>query len=220
VTPPRLLRLSDYVRRPPPRDTASHALAEPAPDVERDPAASDSAKDASSEVTGLTALAEAYLRQRQALRSLLMRRVRNEQASQDLLNDMWLRIGRMADAEAPRDPAAYLRTIAGNLALDWLRRQTLRSTYAAPDAEADHVASPAPTAEQILHSKRVLEFLMAVIDELPTRRKEALLLYRVEGWTMAEVGRHMGISPRTVEVHVAKAIAYCAARLSEAGLMP
>jgi RNA polymerase sigma factor (sigma-70 family) len=210
----RPIRFADHVQR-----ARRHASAEATSQPSSTPAASDETREP-QRLTALTALADAYLRQRDALRSFLRRRVRDEQASQDLLNDMWLRIGRMQDAEAPRDPDAYLRTIAGNLALDWLRRQTLRSAQASSDADTDQIAAPEPTAERALHSKRALELLMTVIDELPARRKQALLLYRVEGWSMAEVGRHMGISPRTVEVHVAKAIAYCAARLTEAGFLP
>jgi RNA polymerase sigma factor (sigma-70 family) len=187
---------------------------------ESPPLASPTTGSPAQGFSGLAALAEAYLRQRDVLRSFLRRRVRNEQASDDLLNDMWLRISRMANAEAPRDPDAYLRTIAGNLARDWLRRQTLRLSYAAPEADASNLAAPRPTPEQALHSKRALAFLIAVLDELPPRRREALLLYRVEGWPMQDVGRQMGISRRTVEVHVAKAIAYCAARLIEAGFIP
>lgn len=170
--------------------------------------------------TGLRRLIDTYLRERSSLEALLTRRTSDPEAGRDLLNDIWLRIGRLTEADAPEDPERFLRTIAGNLALDWLRHKQVRRGVVQIGDDADLIADPQPDAERAVDARRALEHLMSLIDALPARQKEALLLYRVEGWSMAEVGRHMGISPRTVEVHVAKAIAHCDFHMTRAGYLP
>lgn len=170
--------------------------------------------------TGLRRLIDAYLRDRSSLQALLTRRTSDPEAGRDLLNDIWLRIGRLTEEDAPEDPERFLRTVAGNLALDWLRHKQVRRGVVQMGEETEKVVDLQPDPERAVAARRAVEHLMALIDALPPRQKEALLLYRVEGWSMAEVGRHMGISPRTVEIHVARAVAHCDHHMTRAGFLP
>lgn len=173
--------------------------------------------DGEARPAGLRRLVDAYLRDRPALQALLIRRTSDPEAGQDLLNEVWLRIGRLTEADAPDDPERFLRTIAGNLALDWLRQKQVRAGVVQVGDDADQIAGQDPDPERVVQGRLALKHLMSLIEALPSRQKEALLLYRVEGWSMAEVGRHMGISPRTVEIHVSKAIAHCDFHMTRAG---
>lgn len=174
----------------------------------------------SASPTGLTRLADAYLRQRKELKAFLNRLVRDNDTSEDLLHDIWLRIGRLRETDAPKEPDAYLRTVARNIATDWLRRRSTRNGILSDATDVDHVADISPAADDALLSREALDCLLKIIEGLAPRQRQALLLYRVEGWSMAEVARHMGISARTVEEHVSRAIAHCDFQMTRAGWLP
>lgn len=165
-------------------------------------------------------LARAYLNNRDSLLRFLRRRTGCPQAAQDLLNEIWLRLDRVDPSTTPANPAAYLQSIAANLAIDWQRRQSVRSRLSAPEQDANELVDAAAPIEEQLQSRQALAFLMSLLDELPPRRREAFILYRVDGLPMKAVAQRMGISERTVEHQVAAAMVHCRKRLADAGLWP
>ena len=170
----------------------------------------------------LVPLYEAYLRLAPALGAFLRRRTGCEQAAQDLLQDVWLRVARAGEEQAAdiANPDAFLQRIAGNLALDWLRRNNFRSSFHDPDANTDSVESQAPDAERIYAARRAADYLRIVIDELPTGRRKAFLLCRGEGLTARQAGQRLGIAEKTVKHQLAAAQAHIRERLVQAGLWP
>jgi RNA polymerase sigma factor (sigma-70 family) len=176
--------------------------------------------DGAARTGNLRRLADSYLRQRRFLGAFIGRWVGDPDAREDLLNDIWLRIGRLEEEEAPREPDAYLRTVAKNLATDWLRRRTTRAGVLSEAADVDQVPDWAPRVDDVIVSKQALDYLLSLIENLAPRQRQALLLYRVDGWTMAKVAQHMGISVRTVEEHVSRAIAHCDYQMTKAGWLP
>ena len=167
-----------------------------------------------------SSLVAIYLEQRAALARFLRRRTGCEQASQELLNDVWVRITRAAGEPRPEKPEAFLQRVAANLAGDWLRRRRFRSALLQADVDVTEVPAPAPAFEDRLQHQQALEALMQAINELPPRRKEAFLLYRGEGLSVKEVAARLGIAEKTVEHQLAKALLHCRARMTEAGLWP
>lgn len=165
-------------------------------------------------------LLSTYQRGRVALRRFLRFRTRDESAADDLLQDLWLRAKKASGPQPVRDPAAFLQTIARNLATDWLRRRNRIAGIELPPDHADDVPCERPSAFDELASQEAVEFLARVIEELPPRRRQAFLLHRFEGLTMAEAAKRMGTSPETVERQVAQALSHCQARLIEFGWKP
>ena len=51
-------------------------------------------------------------------------------------------------------------------------------------------------------------FIDALIQTLPERQRDCFLLSRVEKLTYQEIGERLGISDRTVEVHIMRALKY------------
>lgn len=167
-------------------------------------------------------LYDAYLRLTPALAAFLRRRTGCEQTAQDLLQEVWLRIAR-ALGNTPQEvanPEAFLQRIAGNLALDWLRRNRFRSAFYDHEADATAVASVAPDAERSYMARRAVDYLRIVVDELPPARRKAFLLCRGEGLTAKEAGQRLGIAEKTVKHQLAAAHAHIRERLVSAGLWP
>lgn len=166
---------------------------------------------------GSTLLSSAYLSGRGMLHRFLRFKTRNDSVADDLLQDLWFRVIRISGSERVRDPTAFLRTIASNLATDWLRRRSMIAGIEAPLEGAEDIACGSPTAFDCVASREAIDFLVKVIDELPPRRRQAFLLHRFELLTMAQAANRMGTSPETVERQVAQALSYCHARLMEFG---
>lgn len=157
-------------------------------------------------------LLTAYLQQREALHRFLVRRTGSRETASDLVQDVWVRVLQAAQDAAVDNPRAYLFRIAANLALDLRRAETRR-----PAAEEGDVllALPdeAPGPEAVTAARRQLLVLQAALRDLPDRRRRIFLLSRLDGVPHRVIAADLGISVRSVEKDLRKALDHCAARL-------
>jgi len=137
----------------------------------------------------------------------LRSRVRNEADAADLAHDVFLRLLRQPEAQAPRAPRAYLATIATRLALNLHRRRQLEQAYL--DALAALPDGAVPSPEEQLAVRQVIVEIDAALDALGGKVKWAFLLAQFEGRGYAEIARELGVTPRTVVSYVARAMAQC-----------
>ena len=73
-----------------------------------------------------------------------------------------------------------------------------------------------PDPEQQLASAQLLACVMRwLMSELPARQRQALLLVRLDGLSVAEAAGRLGVSERSARLYVAQALAHCHARLYE-----
>ncbi|MDC7810537.1 RNA polymerase sigma factor [Sphingomonas koreensis] len=128
----------------------------------------------------------------------------------DLVQETYLRAARYEDLETRGHPRALLLQIAVNLARDQLRRRVVQGGLSVPledVADAD-LGTQAP--DQLYQ----LELKQAVLA-LPPRYREVFVLSRFTGLSYDEIASHLGISVKTVEWRMSKALAICAARLRD-----
>src|SRR6185369_2556060 len=103
--------------------------------------------------------------------------------------------------------------VARNLITDRLRQERLREAAPLDDSVAEQIASAAPAADAVLAARQDLRALDAAIRELPAKCREVFRLHRGEDMSMREIALRLGISERTVEKHIAKALDHCRRRL-------
>lgn len=132
----------------------------------------------------------------------------------DLAQDTFVRV--LAKRDTPgvadelanlRAPRAYLSTIAKGLVADFFRRKDLEQAYLAVLATLPEPQQPSLETRAI-----VLEALTAIdamLDGLKPVVRETFLLSQLEGLTYAEIASRLGISIRSVNNHMAKAIEQC-----------
>lgn len=123
-----------------------------------------------------------------------------------MFQETWLRLAPYPEAGDIRHPKALLMRIASNLAADMGARQFHRSRHAS-DVSQSHgwgYELPAQT-EEVLAKQLVLG--------LPEALRDVFVLSRFGGLTNAQIGEQLGISPKTVEWRMTKALAHCAAQL-------
>lgn len=121
-------------------------------------------------------------------------------AAEDVAQEVFVRVWRNRSSWAAGSPPwPYLFRLARNLALD---REKLKRIK---DRKASEVRSHAPKSPLPIEDLEYLELrraLDAALDQLPVRRRQAFLLVRIDGLTLAEAADVMGLAPQTVANHV------------------
>lgn len=144
--------------------------------------------------------------------------------AEDVVQETWIRAN-AASAVLPDNPKAYLYRMAGNLAIDHLRRRvawermakSAEESVGAPNTLLEELPNAVSDPLDVVISHRELDVLCAAVSELPDKCREVFLLYRGHGLTMREIALHLSISDKTVEKHIARAMVHCRARLKDAG---
>jgi RNA polymerase sigma-70 factor (ECF subfamily) len=148
----------------------------------------------------------------------MRRLVGSPSTAEDLVQDVFvglLRGSAFADAE---NKQAYLARCATNMALDHLRRERVRARYICGADLADcEVACIVPLPDETLQGVQELALLRRTIDALPSKCRAVFLLSRDHGLTMKEIAARLGLSDKTVEKHIARAMTQCRQALRNAG---
>lgn len=152
------------------------------------------------------------------LRRYLTRRFQLGAEADDVMQETYLRLCRLRAHRELGNVRGLLFTIARNVALDALRRRQ-RSPFVEVSRErACAVAGEHDVVEATV--RRQERHLLAVAcASLPPRCREALQMRHVHGLPHGEVAARMGISHRTLENHVRRAVKGCAAFLRERGVL-
>lgn len=138
----------------------------------------------------------------------LARRLATPERAPDLVQRLFLRlIGRgPRPFEEIRAPEAYLRQATLNLLRDDARAASRCSAHL--HLCDDLVALQAPDQIAALEARDMLNRLEAVVLRLPPRTREIFLAHRLDGYSYAEIATRTGLSVKTVEKHMSRAIAY------------
>ena len=154
-------------------------------------------------------LIETFLRHRETLLRHVSRRCGDTDEAADVVHDTYIRI---AETQSDADVAecdAYVYRVAGNLAIDRVRRTVRRSAVYGDEADGAHVADPCPGPETVAIDRDRLRQLEAALATLPPRVRTALLLFRVDGLSHADIARRLGVSPSMVAKYLAQALRHC-----------
>ena len=169
--------------------------------------------DLAAEDAGPGSLESLYRRYGAWLRAALRRRfgAAVSTMTDDLVQETYLRIAPYQAAGAIRHPQALLMRVASNIARDQLRRDQVRARLL-PELRsgAEQSAAVHQDTEQMITLQ-----LKQVIVSLPPKLREVFLLSRFGGLTYEEIADHFGVSIKTVEWRMTKALALCARRLQD-----
>lgn len=138
-----------------------------------------------------------------AVRRFLAARMRHAAADlPDLVQEVFLRLLRVPDHEAIRNPRAYLYTIASHV----LHQYTVHRAMSTQVATTMNIDAELEAA---------LDCDPAETEQLSPRAYAALIMYRCEGATLEEIGRRFGVSRVMARKYLMKAITYCQQQLDE-----
>lgn len=153
-----------------------------------------------------------------ALQAFFRRRVRAKADAPDLAQEVYLRMLRISDQEAIRNPVLYLYTVANNLVKEHALRDRRWSTGLDIDASGvrEELESP-PAFEGDLDAVQRVARLRTVLQQLRPKCQAAVALRFTEGLTYREVGVRLGISPQMAKKYVAQALVHCRRRMARLG---
>lgn len=151
---------------------------------------------------GNLTLASFHARYGRWLHAQLRRRFGSE-ATDDIAQDTWLRLARLPTIEAITHPKAFILRVAINSAISDQRR--------AKRGELAHASAGLETrAESAAQHETVI--LREIVLGLPQPLRDVFVLSRFGGLTNSQIADQLGLSPKTVEWRMTKALAHCAAQ--------
>ena len=127
---------------------------------------------------------------------------------EDVAHQAFEKVMERGDIASISNLRAFVWRTARNLVLAAKRSATVRSRY---DYEVEQIYFPlksdVSTPESVLEAREKLKAVNGLLLHVPEKRRRALMLHRVEGLSVAAVGRRLGISRSTAAQHVARAAA-------------
>src|ERR1700730_2658993 len=159
-----------------------------------------------------------FAEHRAALQTFFLRRIRTKSDAADLAQEVYVRILRIGDQEAIRNPVHYLYTVANNLvkehaALD--RRQASGIDIDEAPAHEPH-ETPPEFAGALDASQRVAR-LGVVLQQLRPKCRAAVELRFTHGLSFREIAIHLGVSPQMAKKYVVQALGHCRRRMARLG---
>jgi RNA polymerase sigma factor (sigma-70 family) len=164
---------------------------------------------------GLTALALEQFSP--GLYRFLLRRLRNADKAQDILQEVYLRLLRATETGHVKSPQAYVYRVALNVLCEFQMRERGSEVTFDSDAVArlaEQLADEAVPEAIYEQDTQEIRFEQA-IRELPPMQRAVLRLVTQHAFSHADIAQKLGISVSTVRNHLYKAIDYCRHRVAD-----
>lgn len=150
-------------------------------------------------------LMSAFLELRPALRAYIVKRVRTPQDAEDLLQDMASKVLTAPD-NSIANQQAYLFSVASNLLKDWRRRHVLRDGVEQIAIYDFDFADDAALPSTVLDGRQRLGRLQRGLRRLPPDMRQAFVLNRIQGLTLAATAEETDLSVARVRKLVERAL--------------
>lgn len=136
-----------------------------------------------------------------------------EDVVQAVFVSLWMNRHTLRPAHGLR---AYLFTAVRNRSLNLLRDEATQRRNA--DSLAGIAGANAPAADAHFVAAELHQRVLTIVAGMPPRCREVFMLVRTRSLSYAEVATVLGIAPKTVEIHMSRALAILRARLGDAML--
>jgi RNA polymerase sigma-70 factor (ECF subfamily) len=145
--------------------------------------------------------------------SIGLRMLNRRDAAEDLAQDVFLQLyRRLGDIESMEHLGFWLRRVASNLAIDWLRRLPYTRTQPLDDG------TPVPMQEDSQDPLMDRE-LARLLDDLSPPARAVMLLRYQEDRDLAEIGAILDMPVNTVKSHIKRSLTALRARMIGAKLV-
>ena len=159
-----------------------------------------------------------FAEHRAALQTFFQRRIRSKSDAPDLAQEVYVRMLRISDQDAIRNPVLYLYTVANNLVKEHAvldRRQA--SSIDIDDAPPHEQLETLPAFDGDLDATQRVARLGVVLKQLRPKCRAAVELRFTHGLSFREIAMHLGVSPQMAKKYVAQALVHCRHRMARLG---
>jgi RNA polymerase sigma-70 factor (ECF subfamily) len=165
--------------------------------------------------TGRAFLRQLLVSSYDELKRRLTRRFGSPDEATEVLHEIWLRLGQVAEIGAIQRPQSYLYRMALNVAADrhrsgsrWSDKAEVEALLRADDDQLD--------PEHIVSMRSELAALERSLAQLPSRRRAIFVAALVEELSYRDIAKRFGMSLRSVEREMAQAFDHCGKNLENA----
>lgn len=155
------------------------------------------------------AVARLFEEHNRALISFLTLRLHSSQDAKEVAQEAYVRLLELDRTGAVSFMRAYLFRIAGNLAVDRIRRQIVRRVAAAEEAhfldEVDEAAAP----ERKFIAREELEEIGRRLGDLPPKCQQAFVMHAMLERPVKEIAKEMDLTERMVRYYIVRGFALC-----------
>lgn len=138
------------------------------------------------------------------LRRYLCSRLRNPDDAADIAQSSFAQAYAHALNSPVANPRALLFKAARNLCIDQYRRSS--SEVTALEDWMSRIDVLSPSVEEIVIAREQLQHVIERIERMPRMRREVFVRVRLEGYSHRQVCAELGLSAKSVELHIARAV--------------
>jgi RNA polymerase sigma-70 factor (ECF subfamily) len=147
-----------------------------------------------------------------SLCDFVYRRVGSREVAEDIVQEVFIRIWERGDTWDCREPEAYLYRAVRNRTLMHHRAERVRARWRATFGAAEAIDER--TADEQMRYDELVQMIEQGVSRLPERCRMVYTMSRVQGMSHADIARAMGISIKTVEVQMGRALKSLRAHLA------
>lgn len=165
--------------------------------------------------TGKAEITRVYVELRTSLMRFAYRYFKTPQEIEDVVQEAFVKV---IEAQKTRDIThhkAYMYQTVRNLSLNRLDKSDYRLTDTIGDIVPESVLLETATMEDQFESRQRFELFCRAVRQLPIKCQRVYILRRVYGYSQKDIAKQMGISIKTVEAHLTKAIVRCTDYMDE-----
>lgn len=140
----------------------------------------------------------------------------DETLSEELISDVFLNFWEARNKSNVQKVKNYLFVSARNVAFNRLRKKFLPVTYSDSLEIYDNVLSDGTSPLSLIHSRETQQEIFHMINQLPLRQREILLMSRITGVNDEEIASVLDISVKTVQSTLYEAVRELRSRMSRA----
>lgn len=143
--------------------------------------------------------------------SLLQKKELAEEVVSDVFFEVWkLR----TTLEEIKNLKAYLLTLTHNKAVSYLRKENFGRMFSIEDIQDVYLPS-FQSADCSIISQEEMSRINQAIQTLPPKCKQVFILAKIEGLAYKEIAQMLNISVKTINIHIAKALALISSELEK-----
>lgn len=137
--------------------------------------------------------------------------LREETYTDDILQNIFIKLWQNREAVHPETVKAYLYTSVRNECLNYLKHKGVKANY------AQHQMGGGIETDTTIYSeqKELHETIQQLVNQLPEKCATVFYMCRQLGMSYREVAEAMGISVKTVENQVSKALKFLRSGLAD-----
>jgi len=141
------------------------------------------------------------------LKTWIWKRIECPELAADILQDTFCKFMQQPTQVHPREPKAYLSTIAKSLIIDRARRNTHEKSYLACRAKLPFDSTI--SEEQKATTLETLKEIDQLLDGLTARQRHIFVLAQLEGLSFVDISKRLDLSVNTVRKHYLRVLEYC-----------